>query len=102
MVWSSQAGLADNTTAHSRFAGVYLSQKAGPSINLSLGADGSSTVTEDAGNGAITLFGHWVDTGGEVGVTFDAEQGKSTEPPMVFQPDSAIKWRRITVCLRRS
>ena len=84
--WQSMpAALADSTVAHSKFTGVYLSQKAGPSINLSLGADGSATVTEDPGNGAITLFGHWVDSGGQVGVTFDAEQGKPAEPPMVFQ-----------------
>ncbi len=44
-------------------------------MNLSLGADGSATVTEDSGNGATTLFGHWVDTGGQVAVTFDASAG---------------------------
>ena len=87
---------AENTAAHSRFAGVYVSQKASPSMDLSLGADGTATVTEDPGYGAITLFGHWVDSGGQVAVTFDAEQGKPAEQPMVFQPAhdglQAVTW----------
>ncbi len=65
-------------------------------MNLSLGADGSATVTEDAGNGATTLFGHWADTGGQVAVTFDALDGKPAEPRMVFQPAhdglQAVTW----------
>jgi hypothetical protein len=97
---STPAALADSTVAHSKLAGVYLSQKTGPSISLSLGADGSATVTEDAGNGAITLFGHWVDSGGQVGVTFDAGQGSPAEPPMVFQPAhdglQAVTWNHAT------
>ena len=96
VVWSSQAGLADNTTTHSRFAGVYLSRFAAPSMNLSLGNDGTATVTEDTGNGATTLFGHWVDSGSQVTVTFDAVEGKPVEPPMVFQPAhdglQAVTW----------
>ena len=32
-------------------------------MNLSLGPDGTATVTEDPGNGTKTLFGHWVDSG---------------------------------------
>src|ERR1700678_2132275 len=96
-VWpSSEAALADNTTTHSRFAGVYLSRFAVPSMNLSLGKDGTATVTEDPGNGATTLFGHWVDTGSQVTVTFDAVEGKPVEPPMVFQPAhdglQAVTW----------
>ena len=55
-------------------------------MNLSLGADGTATVTEDPGNGTTTLFGHWVDSGSQVKVTFDAVEGKPVEPPMVFQP----------------
>ena len=54
-------------------------------MNVSLGPDGSATVTEDAGNGARTLFGHWVDSSGQVTVTFDAMQGAPAEPAMVFQ-----------------
>ena len=88
--------LADNSAAHSKFTGVYLSHEAGPSMNLSLGADGSATVTEDSGTGATTLFGHWVDNGGQVSVTFDASAGGPVEPPMVFQPAhdglQAVTW----------
>lgn len=97
LLWQSgPSAPAENTTAHSRFAGVYLSHESGPSMNLSLGKDGSATVTEDAGNGARTLFGHWVDSGGQVAVTFDAVQDEPTEPPMVFQPAhdglQAVTW----------
>jgi hypothetical protein len=97
LVWTlSQAAFADNTTTHSRFAGVYLSRFAAPSMNLSLGKDGTATVTEDTGNGATTLFGHWVDSGSQVTVTFDAVEGKPIEPPMVFQPAhdglQAVTW----------
>ena len=96
ILWSSQAGLADNTTAHSRFAGVYLSHFALPSMNLSLGRDGTATVTEDPGTGATTLFGHWVDSGSQVTVTFDAVEGAPLESPMVFAPAhdglQAVTW----------
>ena len=96
VMWSSQAGLADNTTAHSRFAGVYLSHFALPSMNLSLGRDGTATVTEDPGTGAKTLFGHWVDSGSQVTVTFDAVEGAPLESPMVFAPAhdglQAVTW----------
>jgi hypothetical protein len=97
LVWPSwQTALADNTTTHSRFAGVYLSRFASPSMNLSLGRDGTATVTEDPGNGATTLFGHWVDSGSQVTVTFDAVEGKPVEPPMIFQPAhdglQAVTW----------
>jgi hypothetical protein len=97
ILWpSTQAALADNTTAHSRFAGVYLSHFAGPTMNLSLGKDGTATVTEDPGNGATTLFGHWVDSGSQVTVTFDAVEGKPVEPSMVFAPGhdglQAVTW----------
>ena len=65
-------------------------------MNLSLGKDGTATVTEDTGNGATTLFGHWVDSGSQVTVTFDAVEGKPVEPPMVFQPAhdglQAVTW----------
>jgi hypothetical protein len=96
IVCASLAALADNTTAHSRFAGVYLSHFRGPSMNLSLGRDGTATVTEDPGNGATTLFGHWVDGGSQVTVTFDAVEGQPLEPPMVFAPAheglQAVTW----------
>ena len=68
------------------------------SMNLSLGPDGSATVTEDPGTGTKTLFGHWVDTGSQVMVTFDAEEGKPAEPAMAFQPGhdglQAVTWDR--------
>jgi len=95
------ASSSDSTTNHSRFAGVYLSRpragaKAGPSMNLSLGPDGTATVTEDPGDGATTLFGHWVDSGSQVTVTFDAMEGRPSEPPMVFEPGhdglQAVTW----------
>ena len=96
ILWSSQAGLADNTTAHSRFAGVYLSRNVGSTLNLSLGRDGTATVTEDPGTGAKTLFGHWVDSGSQVTVTFDAVEGAPLESPMVFAPAhdglQAVTW----------
>src|ERR1700748_1253453 len=71
---------------HSHFAGVYLSHNVGTSMNLSLGKDGSATVTE-APNGADaqTLFGHWTDLGGQVKVEFNAVEGTPAEPPMIFQ-----------------
>jgi hypothetical protein len=100
ILWFAQAAVADNdnTTTHSRFAGVYISHFAGPSMNLSLGKDGTATVTEDPGNGATTLFGHWVETGSQVTVTFDAVEGRPVEPPMVFQPAhdglQAVTWNR--------
>lgn len=87
ILWQfSPIALADSSTAHSHFAGEYLSGEAAPSMSLSLGADRSATVTEDAGNGAITLFGHWIDSDGQVVVNFDAVADKPLEPPMVFLP----------------
>jgi len=99
------AALYGGTTTHSKFVGTYLSQprddsKPGPSMNLSLGSDGTATVTEDTGNGTTTLFGHWVDSGSQVKVTFDAVEGQPAEPPMVFQPSRdglrAITWNHAT------
>jgi hypothetical protein len=99
------AALFGSTTTHSKFVGTYLSQpledaKVGPSMDLSLGSDGSATVTEDPGNGTTTLFGHWVDSGTQVMVTFDAVEGKPAEPPMVFQPGhdglQAVSWNHVT------
>jgi hypothetical protein len=93
---SWQRAMAEHTTGQSRFSGVYLSHTRGPSMNVSLGPDGSATVTEDPGNGARTLFGHWVDSSGQVTVTFDAMQGAPAEPAMVFQPAhdglQAVTW----------
>jgi hypothetical protein len=108
LVWGllySATALSGNTTAHSRFVGTYLSDardaaKAGTSMELSLGPDGTATVTEDPGNGTTTLFGHWVDSGSQVKVTFDAVEGKPAEPAMVFQPGheglQAVTWNHTT------
>jgi hypothetical protein len=61
-------------------------------MNLSLSPDATATGTEDPGCGTITLFGHWVDSGGEVAITFDAVK----EPAMVFRPEhdglQAVTW----------
>jgi hypothetical protein len=88
--------LGEHTAGQSRFSGVYLSRLRGPFMNVSLGPDGSATVTEDPGNGARTLFGHWFDSSGQVTVTFDAMQGRAPEPAMVFQPArdglQAVTW----------
>ncbi len=100
LLWSSlPAALADSSTEHSRFKGVYLSHNVGTSMNLSLGADGTATVTESPDGGeARTLFGHWADLGGQVKVTFDAVADAPAEPPMVFQPAhdglQAVSWNR--------
>jgi hypothetical protein len=100
---TSAPPLSASTTTHSKFVGTYLSNsrndaQPGPSMNLSLGADGSATVTEDPGNGTTTLFGHWVDSGSQVKVTFDAVEGKPAESPMVFQAGhdglQAVIWNR--------
>jgi hypothetical protein len=102
---ASAAALSASTTTHSKFVGTYLSHQhddaqAGPSMDLSLGADGTATVTEDPGNGTTTLFGHWVDSGSQVKVTFDPGEGKPAEPPMVFQPGhdglQAVTWNHAT------
>jgi hypothetical protein len=105
LLLSSMVASADNTNAHSKFVGVYASQieqggKTG-SINLSLGADGSATVTEDPANGnSSTLFGHWVDAGGQVSITFDAQEGKPSEPAMAFALGhdglQAVTWNHAT------
>jgi hypothetical protein len=83
------------TTMHSRFVGTYVAAQPGPTMELSLGPDGTATVTEDPGGAPTTLFGHWVDTGNQVKVSFDA-----TEPPMVFAPGhgglQAVTWNHAT------
>jgi hypothetical protein len=107
VVWllSPAAALSGSTTTHSKFVGTYVSDprgdaQAGPSMDLSLGSDGTATVTEDPGNGTTTLFGHWVDSGSQVKVIFDAVEGKPAEPPMIFQPGhdglQAVTWNHAT------
>jgi hypothetical protein len=98
-------GLGAVETTHARFAGTYVSRsgdskKPAPSMDVSLGMDGTATVTEDAGNGAITHFGHWVEADKQVKVSFDAVDGKPAEPPMTLQPERdglrAITWNHAT------
>jgi hypothetical protein len=105
LLLSPAIAFSGSTNTHSKFVGAYLSQplngaKAGPSMDLSLGPDGTATVTEDPGNGTITLFGHWVESGSQVMVTFDAVEGEPAEPPMLFQPGhdglQAATWNHAT------
>lgn len=92
-------------TTHMRFAGTYASRSRddatqGPSLDVSLGLDGTATVTEDAGNGIITHFGHWVETDHEVKVSFDPVEGRPEEPPMTLQAEHdglrAVSWNHAT------
>ena len=69
-------------------------------MDVSLGLDGTATVTEDAGNGTVTHFGHWEETDNQVKVNFDAVEGKPAEPPMTLQSEHeglrAITWNHAT------
>jgi hypothetical protein len=91
--------------ASSKYAGIYSSEApdssepngpAGPAFSISLGPDGSATVTQDLGKGAVTTFGHWSDAGSQVTIKFDEVEGKPTDPPMVLQPShdglQAVTW----------
>jgi hypothetical protein len=75
--------------AASKWAGTYESDPPkegtpGGAMTLSLGTDGSATVSQDFGKGESTYFGHWNDSGNGVVVTFDADAGKPAPPPMSF------------------
>ena len=88
---------ADNTNTHSNFKGVYLSGYKGPTMSLSLGADGSATVTEDPGSGARTLFGHWTDSlAAPLPSPSMPSRAGPAEPAMVFRPGrdglQAVTW----------
>ena len=67
------------------FRRVLLIGNEGPSINLSLGKDGTATVAEDFGNGSETLFGHWTEIGDHITIIFDAAEASVQNPPMVLQ-----------------
>jgi hypothetical protein len=84
---SPVVALAGNTDTHPGFAGIYVARvdKKAPSMGVSLGVDGTATVTEDPGTGAMTSFGHWVSDGTQIKVTFDADAGVPAMAPMVFQ-----------------
>jgi hypothetical protein len=89
----------------SKYAGIYSSEApdttdatgpAGPAFSVSLGPDGTATVTQDMGKGAITTFGHWTDAGSQITIKFDAVGDKPADSPMVFQPShdglQAVTW----------
>jgi hypothetical protein len=90
----------------SKYAGTYSSEApdvtdptlpAGPAFSVSLGPDGSATVTQDPGKGgAVTTFGHWTDAGSQITIKFDPDGSKPAESPMVFQPShdglQAVTW----------
>jgi hypothetical protein len=69
-------------------------------MNVSLGLDGTATVTEDAGNGIVTHFGHWAEDHNQVKVSFAPEGGKPAEPPMTLQAEHdglrPITWNHAT------
>jgi hypothetical protein len=84
---SPLAALAENTHIHASFVGVYVTRapKTAPSMSVSLGADGSATVTQDPGQGSTTMFGKWQDDGRQIKVTFNAAAGEQPVAPMVFE-----------------
>jgi len=86
---SPLAALAANADSHihASFVGVYVTRapKTAPTMSVSLGADGSATVTQDPGQGSTTLFGKWQDDGRQIKVTFNAEAGEQPAAPMVFE-----------------
>ncbi len=67
-----------------------------PVMELSLGSDGSATVTEEPDNSTTTRFGHWAESDSLVKVTFDAVEGQPPEPAMLFKADHdglrAVTW----------
>jgi hypothetical protein len=89
----------------SKYAGIYTAEAkdapdaatpSGPAFSISLGPDGSATVSQDVGKGAVTTFGHWTDTGSQITIKFDAVDDKPVDPPMVLQPShdglQAVSW----------
>lgn len=102
-LWTALVASPVSVSAASRYAGVYESPAssdangpASPLFALSLGPDGSATVTQDCGKGAVTTFGRWTDSGGQITVTFTATPGSPTPAPMVFNPSrdglQAVTW----------
>jgi hypothetical protein len=59
------AVMAGNTNVPANFAGVYVARvaKTAPSMTVSLGADGTATVTGDLGKGSMSSFGSWQSDG---------------------------------------
>jgi hypothetical protein len=95
---SPLGALAAETHIHASFAGVYVTRapKTAPTMSVSLGEDGSATVTQDPGQGSTTLFGRWQDDGRQIKVTFNAAEGEPLPAPMVFEPVhgklQAVSW----------
>ena len=85
--FSPLAALAANTHIHASFVGIYVTRapKTAPTMSVSLGGDGSATVTQDPGKGSTTFFGHWADDGSQIKVTFNAVAGEPQAAPMVFE-----------------
>jgi hypothetical protein len=100
------AAFSGTAASHSKYAGTYESEvpeadqsKNIPTMSVSLGTDGTATLTQDpSGKGvtATTLFGHWVDSGNQVTIRFDATGGKPAPAPVVLQPShdglQAVSW----------
>jgi len=90
------AVLSASTTTHSKFVGTYVAS----AMELSLGSDGTATVTEEPGNNTTTLFGHWAESDNMVKVSFDGVEGQPPEPAMVFKPAhdglQAVTWNHAT------
>ena len=84
---SPVAALAADGHIHASFAGIYVTRapKTAPTMSVSLGADGSATVTQDPGQGSSTWFGRWQDNGNQIKVTFNALEGEQPVAPMVFE-----------------
>jgi hypothetical protein len=91
---------AGNAPFNKNLAGAYMARvaKTAPSMTVSLGEDGTATVTGDPGTGSFTSFGHWTSNGNQVKVTFDAEADQPATPPMVFETShnqlKAVTWDR--------
>jgi hypothetical protein len=84
---SPMAAFAGNSTNPPHLVGTYITRapKTAPTLSVSLGEDGTATVTQDPGQGSTTWFGHWQEEGSQVKVTFDADADTPQVPPMVFQ-----------------
>lgn len=67
-------------------------------MGLSLGREGTATLTQDWGKGAKTWFGKWSAEGGQIRLTFQGIPGQPVEPPMLFESShgglQAVTWDR--------
>jgi hypothetical protein len=95
---SPVVALAADSHIHASFAGIYITRapKTAPTMSVSLGTDGSATVTQDPGQGSTTWFGRWQDDGKQIKVTFNALEGEQPVPAMVFESThnklQAVSW----------